>query len=75
MRTTQAISKRSAEDGISLILLSFCFSVLADTCGAEMIIPQEQRELEIEAVLLVLAYILPEGWEAGKRESLPEKQQ
>jgi len=58
MRTMRAISEPSAEDGISLILLSFCFSELADSCGAKMIVPQEQRELEIEAVLLVLAYVL-----------------
>lgn len=66
MTTMQAISKPSAEDGVSLISLSFCFSMLADTCGAEVIIPQEQRELETEAVFLVLAYVPPEGWEKEK---------
>lgn len=75
MRKTQAISEPSAEDGISLILLSFCFSVMADTRGAEVIIPQEQRELETEAQLLVLVYVPPEGQEAEEGKSLPEKQQ
>lgn len=40
-----------------------------------MIIPQEQRELEVEAVLVALVYVLPEGWEAVNGKSLPEKQQ
>lgn len=71
----QAVSKPSAENGISLILLSFCFSVLAEMCGTKVMIPQKQKELEIEAVLRVLACVLPKGWKAEKGKSLPEKQQ
>lgn len=38
-------------------------------------VPQKQRELEMQAVLLIWAHVLPEGQEAEKGKSLPEKQQ